>query len=124
MARRCLAADPVCGRSLPTKQTDGTRTVSVSARFCPWMRAAIWPSTMAAAPWQQNYEEQTGLAHTFDLKTFYALASEGPDLTSPHGSGSLRYIDVVPVGHELFYYYEMAAPDGSHDLRVSVVERD
>lgn len=73
---------------------------------------------------QQNYEEQTGLAHTFDLKTFYALSSDGPCLFSPHGSGSLRYIDVVPVGHELFYYYEIAAPDGSHELRVSVVERD
>ena len=40
------------------------------------------------------------------------------------GSGSLRYVDVLPVGHELFYYYEMARADGSHDLCVSVVERN
>jgi len=45
-------------------------------------------------------------------------------LRSPDGSGSLRYIDVLPVGHELFYYYALARPDGSHELRVSVVERD
>ena len=72
----------------------------------------------------QNYEEQTGLAHTFDLRTFYSLSAQSPALVSPHASGSLRYVDVVPVGRELFYYYEVATPDGSHELRVSVVERD
>jgi hypothetical protein len=73
---------------------------------------------------EENYEEKTGLAITFDLKTYYSLSSPGPSLTSPHASGSLRYIDVIEVGHELFYYYEIARPDGSHELRVSVVERD
>lgn len=71
-----------------------------------------------------NYEERTGLAHSFDLKTFYSLSPNQPALSSPVGSGSLRYIDVLPVGHELFYYYEIANADGSHELRVSVVERD
>jgi hypothetical protein len=32
-------------------------------------------------------------------------------------------VDVLPVGRELFYYYEAARPDGAHELRVSVVER-
>lgn len=72
----------------------------------------------------ENYEERTGLAHSFDLRTFYSLSPTGPALISPHASGSLRYVDVLPVGHELFYYYEIATPDGSHELRVSVVERD
>jgi len=72
---------------------------------------------------EENYEEKTGLAITFDLHTYHTLTPEGPALVSPHGSGSLRYVDVVPVGHELFYYYEMARPDGGHELRVSVVER-
>jgi len=72
----------------------------------------------------QNYEETTGLATTFDLRTYYSLSPESATLRSPDGSGSLRYIDVLPVGHELFYYYELARPDGSHELRVSVVERD
>lgn len=73
---------------------------------------------------EENYEERTGLAVSFDLRTFYSLSPDGPALQSPHGSGSLRYVDVLPVGQELFYYYEMARPDGAHELRVSVVERD
>ncbi len=72
----------------------------------------------------ENYEEKTGLAHSFDLRTFYSLSPHTPALVSPHASGSLRYIDVLPVGRELFYYYEIATEDGSHELRVSVVERD
>ncbi len=72
----------------------------------------------------ENYEERTGLATTFDLRTYYSLSPDGPALVSPHAGGCLRYLDVLPVGHELFYYYEMARPDGAHELRVSVVERD
>lgn len=72
----------------------------------------------------ENYEERTGLAFTADLRTYYSLSPDAPALASPYSSGSLRYVDVLPVGHELFYYYEMARPDGAHDLRVSVVERD
>ncbi len=71
-----------------------------------------------------NYEEQTGLAMSFDLRTFFSLSPDAPALVSPHGTGSLRYVDVLPVGHELFYYYELARPDGSHELRVSVIERN
>jgi len=71
----------------------------------------------------ENYEEKTGIALTFDLNTYYSLSNGQPALVSPHGTGSLRYVDVLAVGHELFYYYEIARPDGSHELRVSVVER-
>ena len=73
---------------------------------------------------ERNDEERTGLATTFDLRTFYSLTPESPALVSPYSSGCLRYVDVVPVGNELFYYYEMAREDGAHELRVSVVERD
>ncbi len=73
---------------------------------------------------EENYEEKTGLAMTFDLKNYYSLSPDAPGIISPYGTGSLRYIDVLPVGHELFYYFEMAQPGGGHDLRVSVVERD
>jgi hypothetical protein len=72
----------------------------------------------------ENYEERTGLAITFDLREFYSLSPDGPALVSPYSTGCLRYVDALPVGRELFYYYEMARPDGSHELRVSVVERD
>ncbi|HLK59864.1 MAG TPA: hypothetical protein VKU00_25100 [Chthonomonadaceae bacterium] len=72
----------------------------------------------------ENYEEKTGLAMTFDLRTYYSLSPQQPALVSPYASGCLRYVDVLPVGHEIFYYYELARQDGSHELRVSVVERD
>lgn len=72
----------------------------------------------------ENYEEKTGLAMTFDLRSYFSLSPDQPVLVSPHAGGSLRYVDVVPVGMELFYYYEIARPDGAHELRVSVVERD
>jgi hypothetical protein len=73
---------------------------------------------------EENYEEKTGIATTMDLRAYYSISPDAPALTSPHGAGSLRYLDVLPVGHELFYYYEMARPDGAHELRVSIVERD
>ncbi len=73
---------------------------------------------------EENYEEKTGIAMTFDLQNYLPVSIEGPALVSPYGSGSLRYIDVLSVGHELFYYYELAREDGSHELRVNVVERD
>ena len=72
---------------------------------------------------EDNYEEKTGLATTFDLRTYYSLSPDAPALRSPHSSGSLRYVDVLPVGYELFYYYEIANPSGAHELRVSVMER-
>lgn len=72
----------------------------------------------------ENYEEKTGTAVTFDLRTYYSLSPNQPTLVSPHAGGSLRYVDVLPVGHELFYYYELARPDGAHELRAGVVERD
>ncbi len=72
----------------------------------------------------ENYEEKTGLAVTFDLKTYYSLSASEPVLKSPFSTGSLRYVDVLAVGHELFYYYEVARADGSHELRVSVVDRE
>lgn len=72
----------------------------------------------------ENHEEKTGVAMTFDLRTYYSLSPDEASLVSPFGSGSLRYVDVLPVGHELFYYYEMARQDGGHELRVVVTERD
>jgi hypothetical protein len=35
--------------------------------------------------------------------------------------GSLRYLDAVSVGDELWLYYEYARADGAHELRVSKV---
>jgi hypothetical protein len=68
-----------------------------------------------------NYEERIGLAVSLDLRHWQRVSVEGPALTSPHASGALRYLDVLPVGDALYYYYEYAREDGSHELRVNRV---
>ena len=69
-----------------------------------------------------NYEEKTGLAVSMDLRSFDRITPDGPAIVSPHASGALRYVDAIQMGGQIFYYYEMARPDGAHDLTVSVVE--
>ncbi len=74
---------------------------------------------------EENYEERCGLAVTFDLRHFHRVSVNEPFLTSPHGSGSLRYLDALVVpgvsagGEEVRCYYEYARADGSHELRMS-----
>ena len=69
------------------------------------------------------YEDRTGYAVSLDLRTFTKVTHAGPALQSPHASGSLRYLDAVhlPAQRRLLYYFEMARPDGAHDLRVDEV---
>ena len=40
-----------------------------------------------------------------------------PRLKSPHGRGTLRYVECLRVGDVLHYFYEMARPDFAHELR-------
>ncbi|HCK16112.1 TPA: hypothetical protein DHW51_18450, partial [Candidatus Poribacteria bacterium] len=70
----------------------------------------------------ENYEERTGLATTVDLRRFERITDTEPILISPHGSGSLRYMDAIIVNDQIYYYYEYVRADGSHELRLSVVE--
>ena len=70
----------------------------------------------------ENYEERCGLAVTLDLRHFHRVSAEGPWLTSPHATGSLRYLDAVVVGGEVRCYYEYARADGSHELRTSKLQ--
>lgn len=72
---------------------------------------------------EENYEERTGLALTFDLRNFIRVSVDAPLLKSPHSTGSLRYMDAVDMGSEIFLYYEYARPDGSHELRMSILKR-
>ncbi len=69
----------------------------------------------------ENYEERCGLVISHDLRHWDRLTADGPWVVSPHGSGSLRYLDAVSVGDELWLYYEYARADGAHELRVSKV---
>lgn len=69
-----------------------------------------------------NYEEQAGLAASLTLGRFARITDDGPALRSPHGSGSLRYVDVVVGEREWLLYYEYCRPDGSHELRMSRID--
>ncbi len=71
----------------------------------------------------ENYEEKTGLATSPDLISYDRLTQKKPILTSPHASRSLRYVEGVIVGNEVYYYYEYARMDGSHELRMNKVKR-
>lgn len=70
-----------------------------------------------------NYEEKTGIATSVDLKNWKTLTPNGPAFTSPHASGSLRYIDAQVLGEEVFLFYEFARKDGAHDLRVVTMDK-
>jgi hypothetical protein len=64
----------------------------------------------------ENYEEKTGLAVSADLRDWRTLTPGGPLCTSPHGSGSLRYVDAQVREGLIQVFNEMARPDGAHDL--------
>jgi len=68
---------------------------------------------------EENYEERCGAAISFDLRSWERLTPWEPWVTVPHGSGSVRYVDVLEHGDGFRFYYEMALPDGSHELRVA-----
>jgi hypothetical protein len=68
---------------------------------------------------EETYEDRTGIAVSLDLEMLHKISDERPVLASPHSSGALRYMDAVPVGNEMFYYYEYARPDGAHEIRLS-----
>jgi hypothetical protein len=70
---------------------------------------------------EENYEERCGLALSHDLRSWQRLSTRAPWMASPHGTGSLRYLDAVPVGDELWLYFEYARADGAHELRMSKV---
>ncbi len=70
----------------------------------------------------ENYEERLGVAVSLDLRNWRRVSVDSPVLTSPHSSGALRYLDAIPVGNQIYFYYEFAREDGSHELRVNRVE--
>jgi hypothetical protein len=69
----------------------------------------------------ENYEEKTGWAVSPDLRRWQSLTPEAPLITSPHRSGSLRYVDAQVLGEEAVLFYEFARADGAHDLRLAAV---
>jgi hypothetical protein len=73
----------------------------------------------------ENYEEKTGVAiSTGGLQSWESITVDRPALTSPHASGSLRYLDAVSARQGVWAFYEIARADGAHDLRVARVAFD
>jgi hypothetical protein len=86
---------------------------------CLWYEAPLWLALYdGSADVSENYEERCGLAYSFDLRHFHRATPVVPLLLSPHGRASLRYVDMLVLKDAKLFYYEMARPDGSHDLRV------
>jgi hypothetical protein len=86
---------------------------------------AIWPEAGSIIAYYdgrataaQNYEERTGMATGADSM---ALTAAGPVTGSPYGGGGLRYLSVLDLGSgKKRLYYEMARPDGAHELRTEL----
>jgi hypothetical protein len=74
----------------------------------------------AAGP-EEDTEERLGIAVSPDLRRWERLSVDEPWLVSPHATGSLRYLDALPLDGEWWLYYEYARPDGSHELRLNRV---
>lgn len=72
----------------------------------------------------ENYEERAGVAWSLNLKDWTSRTPDGPALVSPYGTGSLRYLNLVPVGDDWFAYYEYTRADGAHELRLNRFPRE
>ncbi len=97
-------------------------------KYCRRITTIIYNSPVFTAIYdgipsvEDNYEEKTGIATSFDLVNFEPVTVDEPILISPNSSGSLRYIDAVNFEREIWYYYEYARADGSHELRFNKVK--
>jgi len=66
----------------------------------------------------ENYEERNGVAVSEDLRNWTCLTPDGPNITSPHATGCLRYADVQEVNGEVLFFYEWARADEAHEMRL------
>lgn len=63
-----------------------------------------------------NYEERTGLVTSTDGRRFHRVVGDRPWIDG------IRYAYPLRVEDRVHWFYEFTRPDGSHDLRTSVVE--
>ncbi|HYY54967.1 MAG TPA: hypothetical protein VFA01_06260 [Candidatus Dormibacteraeota bacterium] len=63
-----------------------------------------------------NYEERTGIATSADLVRWERRTPDAPALEAP-GGGAFRYVAATPDASRI--YFEIAAEDGSHELRTA-----
>jgi len=69
----------------------------------------------------ENYEERLGVATSSGGRSWRRVSTDGPWLTGPGPSGSIRYLDAVVRDGAWWLYYEVTRPDGAHELRLSRV---
>jgi hypothetical protein len=85
-------------------------------------RAPVWVGFYdGSASVAENYEERCGAATSTDLRTWHRLSPDGPIVGAAQGPGSVRYLEAVQGPDWVRYYYEYTRPDGSHELRTSLV---
>ncbi|MFP4589659.1 MAG: hypothetical protein ACLFO3_06825 [Candidatus Acetothermia bacterium] len=67
-----------------------------------------------------NFEEWAGVAISFDLENWKRVTRDGPWVKSPYGS--VRYMDALVHEEKIYYYYEFTRKDGSHEIRVNIID--
>ncbi len=93
----------------------GTRITAV--QFAPGRIVAYYDGRATAA---ENYEERTGVAVGTDPDALTQCRA-APLAQSPYSSGGLRYLDLLELADgRCRLYYEMARPDGAHELRTEL----
>ncbi len=103
----------------PTAESQGAWDGYCQRIGCLLRRDGLWLGLYdGSADVSENYEERLGIAYSSDLRTFHNTTPNGPWLTTPQGNGALRYFDAVSLGDRTRLYYEMATPEGHHDLRM------
>jgi len=72
------------------------------------------------------YNIATGLAYSPDLASFVDLTPDQPLLlsTTPGHYHTWRYSQWLPVGEQVFVYFEAARPNDTNELRVAVLGRE
>jgi hypothetical protein len=95
--------------------------------FCRRIGGLVWAPPLwiafydGTASVRQNYEERTGLAAGADLRALRTVSPDGPCIGTATGPGGVRYVEPVAAPGEWRFYYEYGLPDGSHELRLSIV---
>lgn len=98
-----------------TWDSRGTRLTAV--HFTPDGLVAFYDGRASA---EENYDERTGIALGKAPGSFESVTKDGPVAQSPN-SKALRYLDIVPMKDgRVRLFYEIAKPDGSHELRTEL----
>lgn len=108
---RIVLSPPACG-------WDAFQRRLTSVCYLPPVWCAFYDGATHRA---DSYDEFTGLLVSEDLVHFRCVTPDRPWVRSPHGSGSIRYLDALPLPDGMRYFYEYVRADGAHELRQNAV---